>query len=132
MRISEGHPPLKYARPRGGFNAIRTAGRNEFGLGKVCRRVSGSLCGENNFTRRLEPAPQRPPLPKPQSFGFCGRHSTDPALAPVVVAVGRPVCFFFCKGVTRRVLRVAKSKTTNKIQDRVEPRDWISATPGVC
>ena len=74
-RISEGNPPLKYERPRLGFNTTRTARRNEFGLEKVCRRVSGSWCGGNNFTRRLEPAPQRPPLPKPQSFGFCRRHS---------------------------------------------------------
>ena len=75
MRISEGNPPLKYERPRLGFNTTRTAGRNEFGLEKVCRRVSGSWSRRNDFTRRLELAPQRPPLPKPQSFGFCRRHS---------------------------------------------------------
>jgi hypothetical protein len=75
MRISEGNPPLKYERPRLGFNTTRTAGRNEFGLEKVCRRVSGSCSRRDDLTRRLEPAPQRPPLPKPQSFGFCRRHS---------------------------------------------------------
>ena len=75
MRISEGNPPLKYERPRLGFNTTRTVGRNEFGLEKVCRRVSGSWSRRNEFTRRLELAPQRPPLPKPQSFGFCRRHS---------------------------------------------------------
>ena len=74
-RISEGNPPLKYERPRLGFNTTRTAGRNEFGLEKVCRRVSGSWSRRDDLTRRLEPAPQRPPLPKPQSFGFCRRHS---------------------------------------------------------
>ena len=34
MRISEGHPPLKYARPRGGFNTIRDSREERVRVGE--------------------------------------------------------------------------------------------------